>query len=316
MFGGGIDKIDIRIPTGTALAKSAESSLRHLKGDMPGAVRGTKYYGRVEDLRRHGLRSILYYRNRWNGNHKLEIIAAGTMTLWAILSEVGEVFDVDPMQAEIMRIDLAVDVLDYPVQWFRQNARFAQRRYSAEYARVVSERTAVETLYFGCRPNIVRIYDKTQERRIRYRRLNSKANVAVVLSFEEMFGHRDDQVLTRVERQYGGGRVPKEIGTMQQLQQNGASIDPFEPLRFLPVAISEESISELTGDAFVRGHGVLRLVERFGYHEAKRLLDRKTSRNTGRLLGQLRTSSTSEGTSAPPDLYANYQEAIRRQLTG
>lgn len=293
-------------------SKELDRELRHSSGDL---IRCTKYYGRVEDLRRCGLSSILYFDCRWSGNHKLEIVGTGMMTLPEIASEINNVFDVDPRSAEIMRIDLAVDVQGYPVDWFRRRARVSHKRYSSEYARFVSEHAQVETLYFGKRPNIFRIYDKTEEQRVDYRRLNGKRNgEEPVPTFEERYGHPENEILTRVERQYGGGRVPKQIATLKKLQKNALSFNPFESLQFLPSTISEESVNQLNGEAFVKGQGVLRLTERFGYQGARRLLDQKTCRNTGRLLAQISNSISLDPACVAPDLYELFRKGICKQL--
>jgi hypothetical protein len=237
------------------------------------------------------------------------------MTLPEITSEINHVFDLDPMSAEIMRIDLAIDVRNYPVEWFRQRVRVSHKRCASEYDRVVSERANVETLYFGKRPNIFRVYDKTEEQRVDYRRLIRKAKAEELIpTFQARYGHLESEILTRVERQYGAGRVPKQIATLGRLQENALCFNPFEPLRFLPTTISEGSVNQLAGDAFIKGQGLLRLVERLGYDAARRLLDQKTSRNSERLLAQISNSVTTDPTCVPPDLHQLFHEGISKQL--
>jgi hypothetical protein len=307
-----VDKLDIRIPKGTMFSKELDRELRHSDGAF---IRCTKHYARVEDLRHFGRSSILYSGQRWNGNYKLEIVGTGMMTLPEIASEISNVFDVDPRSAEIMRVDLAVDVQGYPVDWFRRCARVSHKRYSSEYTRFVSEHAQVETLYFGKRPNIFRVYDKTEEQGVDYRRLIRKARAGEPIpTFQARYGHPENEILTRVERQYGGGRVPKQIATLEKLQENALCFNPFESLQFLPGSICEESVNQLNGDAFIKGHGFLRLVERHGYTEARRLLDQKTCRNTTRLLAAIGNCMSPDSTCAPPDLHGLFREAIGKQL--
>jgi hypothetical protein len=97
------------------------------------------------------------------------------------------------------------------------------------------------------------------------------------------------------------------------LQEHAVGINPFEPLRFLAITISEQTVEELTGDAFIKGQGVLRLIERHGYHEAKRVMDKKTCRNTDRLLNELKGLLSSDGKCVPP-LYEIYRDGMYRQL--
>lgn len=301
---------------GTRFTRRLDNEFRYLNSNEPSSsIRGTQYYGRVVDLRDCGLHSVLYFGHRRSGTHKLEIVGTGEMTLLEIITEIGGVFDLDPMQAAIMRIDLAADIHDRSVEWFRRNARVSLKRYSSEFGRFVSEHAQVQTLYFGKRPNVFRIYNKTEQERIEYRRLNfGRSAEKPIPTFEEKYGHRGDEILTRVERQYGGGRVPKQIADLRRLQENAINFNPFEPLRFLPSPISDESVNRLVGDAFIKGHGILRLIEQLGYHEAKRLMDIKTCRNTGRLFAQLGKLISSDHACKPPDLCGIFREGITRQL--
>jgi hypothetical protein len=313
---GPIDALEVRIPRGANLTMRVRDILDDLlQYPSRGSIRATRLYKHSVDLSSYGLKSNLYYRNRQDGNHKLQLRGTGAMTLSEILCAIGDVSESDPRHLAIMRIDLAVDVPAYPVEWFRQNTRIARKRNTLEYDRLVSERKRVETLYFGKRPNIFRIYDKTEEQRVEYQRMNSKRNACEpLLTFEEQYGHSENEILTRVERQYGGGRVPKQITNLERLQENAISLNPFDPLRFLPITISEQSVDELDGDAFIKGQGILRLIETRGYHEAKRLIDHKTCRNADRLLAQLTRSTSSDRTGAQPDLCGIFRQAISKQL--
>jgi hypothetical protein len=215
---GPVDKLEIRIPKGTTVSEGLYRELRQSRVDL---TRRTKYYGRVEDLRRYGRSSILYSGQKWNGNHKLEIVGSGMMTLPEIASEISNVFDVDPRSAEIMRIDLAVDVQGYPVDWFRRRARVSHKRYSSEYARFVSEHAQVETLYFGKRPNIFRIYDKTEEQRVDYRRLIRKAKTEEPIPTRKRNSHPGGAPVwrrTSSEADCYSGEVEKECSLFQSFR--------------------------------------------------------------------------------------------------
>jgi hypothetical protein len=117
-----------------------------------------------------------------------------------------------------------------------------------------------------------------------------------------------------VERQYGGGRVPKQIATLERLQENALCFNHFQSLQFLPSTISEKTVNQLEGNAFLKGHGLLRLVERLGYSEARRLLDQKTGRNTGRLLAQISNFVSLDAACVAPDLCELFREGICKQL--
>jgi len=201
------------------------------------------------------------------------------------------------------------------VRYFRQTARVRQKQHSSEYGRFVEEHKRIETLYFGARPNTLRIYDKTEERHLQYRRLRSAWNrTDPVPTFEQLYGQRDDAILTRVERQYGK-RVPRPIGTLGKIKENAARFNPFEALQFRPFAISDQWVDRLTGDDFIKTYGVISLINEYGFHEAKRLLDKKTCRNSARIFRQLENSLGSVCLTTVPDLYGMYKDAVTRQLT-
>ena len=80
-------------------------------------------------------------------------------------------------------------------------------------------RRGVETIYFGKRPNVIRVYNKVAERQYQYSRMLARAKrnnipVTELQTFEQIYGHSPTGcVLTRVERQIAGGRIPEQIGT-------------------------------------------------------------------------------------------------------
>jgi len=310
---GTIDKLDLRVPKTTSFTEQLEQFLNN--GIREEAHSGTRYYRFAANLTRCGLPSKLYFRHRRNGNHKLEIARTAGMTLHGIISAIGKLFLIDPWLLEIMRIDFAVDVPDYTVEWFRRRARVIHKRSSAEHGQFSFERTTIQTLYFGKRPHLFRIYDKAEQERSQHRHSCKRNRNELGHSvFEQKYGYSPDTVLTRVERQYGAGRVPKEIGTLAKLQQNVLTLNPFERLRFLPSTISENSANQLTGDAFLKTHGFLRLLELHGNAEATRILDHKTSRNTQRLLRQLHCM-LADPQYEPPDLVRLFREAVQQQLS-
>jgi hypothetical protein len=308
---GPIDKLDIRVPSGAKLVKGLEEMLRAGSGI---SRLGNKYYKGVMDLQRFGLRSVLHYGHRRNGNHKLQVVGTGMMSFLEILSEINRVFELDPLHAEVMRIDLAVDVPGYSVGWFRHNARVVRKQSTSEYGPWNSRRQRVETLYFGKGANIFCLYDKTAERLVEYRRLVKHGKEGLP-SFEALYGYSEHEVVTRVERRYGGGRIPETIRTVGEVQTNALAINPYEPLRFLQIVVSDESVNRLSGIEFLKAQGFLRVVERHGLHEGMRLLDQKTCRNTHRLLTQFENLRVTDKHSTPPELDSLYKEAISHQVS-
>ena len=69
----------------------------------------------------------------------------------------------------------AVNVPNLPLRWFRETLRVDHKRYRAAvtgqpfYSEMGNG--DIQTLYFGKRPNLIRIYDKQAEYRHQYRLL-------------------------------------------------------------------------------------------------------------------------------------------------
>jgi hypothetical protein len=225
-----------------------------------------------------------------------------------VASQVIAVFDVNPWLVSIIRVDFAVDIAGYSVEWFRRHARVSHKQFSSEYGSFRSEGKEVETLYFGKRPNCFRVYDKQRAIRRRYgRKVDGEAT-------HPLDRHGDEKIVTRVERQYGGGRIPSKITNLQKLRANCSGLNPFEPMRFLPITITDQCLHGLTGDDFIKGHGVLRLIEQHGFHRAKQIIDEKSCRNTNRILSRVTALLPSDNASVPPDLWTVYREGIRNQV--
>src|ERR1700730_10546918 len=107
--------------------------------------------------------------------------------------------------------------------------RFAAEIGKQEYMRM-GMKTA-ETLYFGKRPNCVRIYNKITEFQHQYRQLQRRSSdAAEIPPFEEIYGYPERGVtLTRVERQIGS-RMPKTVQTFGDFRSL-PDFNPFVHLR-------------------------------------------------------------------------------------
>lgn len=214
-----IDKLDLRILRRTPFTSEFERVYSELRAMDKGPFRAAKYYEYAGDLREYGYRSRLsmYCTTDKLGNHKLELRDVGEMKLSGILNEIAQIFDIDPRQLRIMRVDLAADVPDISVQWFRETVRVANKRWRAAVTgdAFYSEmgNGTIQTLYFGKRPNLIRIYDKQAEYRHAYKALVRNLGKDVVPpSFESLYGAvANDRLLTRVERQIGVEFQPRSL---------------------------------------------------------------------------------------------------------
>ena len=73
-----------------------------------------------------------------------------------------------------MRLDLAVDVEGIGVSWFAEHTRVRYKRWLAKLGvidAVAMGNREIQTLYYGKRPNVIRIYNKLEEYRVQYQRI-------------------------------------------------------------------------------------------------------------------------------------------------
>src|SRR5437879_3868072 len=92
----------------------------------------SRYYESVLDLREFGHDLILHGHARLSksGDHKVELVDTGKMSLSHMLNEISQIFDVDPEKLAIMRVDLTADVPGIPVSWTEKPAPAAEAKTS------------------------------------------------------------------------------------------------------------------------------------------------------------------------------------------
>jgi hypothetical protein len=164
-------------------------------------------------------------------DHKLELYDTGEMTFEEMISEIERVFVCDPLKLEMIRRDVCVDVVGTSVDWFKTHARVEFKRNIREIGFMMITAKRGETYYLGVKPNQFRFYNKVAERLYQYGWMvrQAKKSGCPILSFEEIFGHSAEAVITRVERQYGGTQCGGTLGSLLKLNRTS----PFEPLKFL-----------------------------------------------------------------------------------
>jgi len=221
-------------------------------------------------------------------------------------------------QLEVMRIDLAADVPDIPVDWFRTHMRVLWKRRRAELGEyMIISQGEGETLYFGKRPNCFRVYNKIAELKEQHKTLARQTSPdAEALTFDETFHTSPDAVLTRVERQIAGGRVPANIRTLSQLV-NLPHFDPFAPVEILPRASLPSERITTNCILTLAGKEVQRLVNEHGLHRARQLIrymdPANASRNLKRLELFFEVKSPQTGVSRE-QLLAFYRKSVTAHL--
>jgi hypothetical protein len=247
-----IDKLDVEIQPNVDRYKGEVAKVReYLRDgceDIPGVTRGRDYRW-MADLRVHGLEAKLHIGCRHRpGNDKLELLEVGNKTFEDALTLVEKIVTGDPLTRRVMRLDLAADVPDVSISTFKAMARAQFKRWLCEHGRLELEYSEmgmrrIQTLYFGKRPAVIRIYNKIDEWRGAYERrykvhlqkvpseiadgltglsayrLAGVSPDAETPTFEDFTreqtrgraAYRESDVLSRVERQIPAARMPRQL---------------------------------------------------------------------------------------------------------
>lgn len=284
-----IDKLDLRIPQGTIWRPAvAQLTNLHPWESYSSRVRPTQHYAGRVDLREIGRDSLLHLQCK-HGDHdsKLEILDVGKKTYSEIVQLIESVAEVNLDELRITRIDLASDVPNVTVPWLKSHIRFKFKRTEIEHGQLkygLVGHGEVETILAGSRPNVYRIYNKTKEYLVQFRRLQRKQNYdADPLEFEREFGLKKTDVLTRFERQFGC-RLPPQVANFRSLQ----SLPDFNPFDSLEIVASGQtalpSSDEYNGLEYYTGIGLYSESNRLGMHEFRRKLNKQTKGNAARTI--------------------------------
>ncbi len=163
--------------------------------------------------------------------------------------------------------NLAADIPGVPVPWFQHHALFSRKQFVSQIKKAdeqdvqfVGMGTAVaQTIYAGRKPDFMRIYVKVAEWRKQQRKLEIECNrfnrrmEGMELSDEQKFygrrvsptfkgfceahgyQYQEGKVLTRIERQIGGNRIPPQLATMNDLRSAHELGHPFKGFRIVGI---------------------------------------------------------------------------------
>ena len=276
-----VDKCDVRIPHLTPFTREFAALYPELRNPEKSPFHSSQYYLAVGDLRDVGYGAILHMGCRYGkGDHKLELVDAGLHGFSFLLREIERIFLIDSYQLELMRVDLAADVPGVPVMWFHKNVRARFKQFSnagmggLEYQQLGKK--GLQTLYFGTKPNCYRIYDKTAEYEDQYRTLLRSSHGAEIPSFEARFGISRESILTRVERQIGGGRIPREIRNLRELHSGALDFDPFANLEFIGASHEQNPSDFPRFNDYLVAIAARQLVQEMGNHSFRQLVNLHT----------------------------------------
>jgi hypothetical protein len=313
-----IDKLEVEIPHSAPYHPRFRRFLASLSDEQRAKLwqRGKRYSQRA-DLQPFGHDVTLHVSLMGSGNHKVELMDTGKHTFGSMIAEIESIYEIDAMPLRVMRVDLAADIHGVPVRWFAENVRVAFKQCQADYA--VSDtrrmgRGEIQTLYFGKRPNVVRIYDKRAEYMHQFNALVRRGDASPD-SFEHLFGiPQDGERLTRVERQFGGGRIPKEIQTVDSLR-NVDSFLPFENLELACAALALPSPEDVPFETYCSGMYLYRMRQEHGMQAVHKFIGKHTNRNGPKVREKFAPFlSATETIFDKTSLNESFIRSVRRQL--
>lgn len=348
-----IDKVDVRIPGDARPGPALADSLARLRKQPIPPFRPSRHYQYICDLKEpFDIDAVVHlYLRHGHSAHKVEIVDAGEKTLGQMENIITGLFDVDPRTLRLMRLDLAADIEGVPVSWFRGNATFRRKQFSSRIEKshetevqfVAMAKATVETVYAGKRPNLIRIYDKIGEWNVQVKKLQRAvkrfnaqmdkmglsdeekyygARVAPTLKqFCGTHGHRftEGDVLTRIERQAGGNRIPDVLRTFGDLY-SASEFHPFDALR-LTAASTIVSLDTPPDGAPVRDWlaaiGRRTLIEHMGSAQAAHSIIFKYANGNGRrVMESLDRCAPSERSAVTIDeIHDSFRKSTLRQTS-
>jgi hypothetical protein len=206
-----------------------------------------------------------------------------------LVAQVDAIIDGPSDDLGIMRLDLCADIPGVPVSWFHPRVRIRYKRMSHQIGPLTHEiisKAGMETISAGRRPNIVRIYDKVAESKMQFQKMVKRSSKeADPLDFEKEFGFCEDSTRTRVERQFGGGRIPEMLLTFGKLP-HAPDFNPFDILEItgntgtrLPTVDECDGVTE-----YLAGMQLNRMILEQGAQSVKRWLNKQSKGNSARTL--------------------------------
>ena len=289
----------------------------------------TRKSGRYEwttDLRPIGIDGMLHYslkrkeNDPHEGEHKLELFDTGQKPYSAILDQIERTIEGPVDDLDIMRIDLCTDLYEVPMEWFLGNVRVKFKRRAHELGILKYDRIGkrgIQTITSGSRPNVVRFYDKKAELKDQLRKLNRKRSCgADELTLQSEYGISENATITRIERQFGGGRVPYQIDRIGKLVSL-PDFDPFTNIVFRDHSgASIPTVTECGLYTWLVGTRLVELQNEMGEQQFHRFLSTHSEGNAARIRKTYRDFLMPRGEMVLNSeiLYRKYRGSVEKQL--
>ena len=322
-----IDKLELRLPALTPLhpvVREFIADSRHFQNSS--RTTRSERYEWVTDIRPVGRDALLHYSLKrkeddpHEGEHKLELLDTGAKSYSELLAQIEGVVTCGIDDLEIMRIDLCADMWGIPVEWFLNRTHVRYKRVAQEigipkYQRIGS--AGVQTLSVGRRPNMIRFYDKVAEYEDQLSKLRRKrSRDADELTLEREFGIPENAVITRVERQFGGQRLPTGIDCFNRLSRL-PEYNPFTNIEICNgTGARVPTIQDCGLDAWLSGTRLRQVQDEMGAQQFRRWLNRNSSRNGARYLERYSDflQPDIDGAVTSQTIFETYRQSVTRQL--
>ena len=205
------------------------------------------------------------------------------------------------------------------VEWLYPRLRFLHKRFSRDIGTLKHQsigKSGIETITAGKLPCIIRVYDKVEECRMQLAKVQRRASKdADLLTLNNEFGLDESDILTRIERQHGGGRLPLQVTKFGELYRL-PEYNPFEPLQLVTRDHSRQPcIAERGMDEWLKGTRLKELADEVGMQKFYRWLNKHSGGNASRIMRTYADyfASGSEQVTAT-SIFETYRESVIKQL--
>lgn len=322
-----MDKLELRLPRMSQFRPEVREFMlesRHFENST--RTRPSARYSWVTDLRPIGRDALLHFslkrdeRDPHAGEHKLELLDTGLKGYSKITGQIESTIEGPIADLETMRIDLCADMIGTPMEWFLPRLRVKFKRVAHEIGTLKAQRigkAGIQTLSAGKRPNMFRAYDKVAECKDQLRKLQRKRSKdADDLTLKSEFGISETAVITRLEQQFGGNRIPKPVATFGDLPR----LPEFNPFTRIEIsngtAARVPTIEERGLDTWLKGTQLRQLLDEMGLHQFRRWLNAHTNGNSARVRKQYAEFLQPENDDrvTTKTVFETYRDSVKRQL--
>lgn len=322
-----MDKLELRLPRVSQFRPEVREFMlesRHFENST--RTRPSARYSWVTDLRPIGIDALLHAglkrdeRDPHAGEHKLELLDTGLKGHSKIVEQIESTIEGPISDLETMRIDLCADMNGIPIEWFLNRLRVKFKRIAHEIGTLKAQRigkAGIQTLSAGKRPNIFRAYDKVAEYKQQLRGLQRKRSKdADDLTLESEFGVSENAVITRLEQQFGGNRIPMAVGTFGDLSR----LPDFNPFTRIEISNGNgarvPTIADRGLNTWLLGTRLRELKEEMGVQQFYRWLNAHTNGNSARLRRQYADflHPGNDDFVTTEAVFETYRDSVKKQL--